>query len=158
MKELFDMLSLPFGAELNLNIPEQTLEKVFQEYTKDKLEITEFHCMEGYFSFYAKKGILPRMNIQIGIQEITLNREQCILLLSDNKGNILKLIDILSIVGIKLPLKPHHDNLMHLDLSQSWLQKMKGQPKALLTILDTLKVNVEIIPAFMRVKLKTYQV
>lgn len=155
---LLQMLSLPFEGELNLTIPDKTIERVIIDQVKGQLEITEFHCFDGFFSFYAKKGILPRMNIHLGIDEVTLNRTQCILLLSDKKGNLFKLIDNIGRVGIQLPLKPYRDNLMYLGLSSAWMQNKSHQPMEIDALLDALKVIIEIIPAHTKLNLITHHV
>lgn len=146
MNEFLKMLSLPFGAELNLNIPEQSLEKVIQEYAQGKVEVSEFHCMDGYFGFYVKKGILPRMNIQLGIEEIVINSKELIVSLSDRVGNLSKLVSLLSMVGVNLPLKTKPGNLIQIDVSHHWQQQMKTQPDEILQLLETLQVNALIIP------------
>jgi len=142
---LYKALSLPFDAALRLNVPEQSLNKLIHEFTKGKVEISDFHCHAGYVSCGIKKGILPRINVEVGIEQITLNQTECILLLKDRKGNLVKLINLLGFFGVSLPLKPYHENHMSLDFTRQWTQKKKGQPKAILTLLDTLTIKVDIV-------------
>ncbi len=154
---LYKALSLPFDAALKLNFPEQSLNKMIQEFAEGKVKISDFHCHAGYVSCGIKKGILPRINVEVGIEQITLNQTECILLLKDRRGNIAKLINLLANFGVSLPLKPYREDIMSLDLTHQWLQKKKGQPKEILTLLDTLTIKVDIAPAEARVTLAAQQ-
>jgi len=140
---LIQMLSLPFGAELNLSIPEQTLEKIIQKYAKGKLAITGLHCFDGYISFDAKKGKLPKYNIQIRIEEVTLNRSQLIISYSEKKGNLSNVGSMLGkLPFMHLPISVSGDKQFQLNLSHRWQQKMKNQPEAILGLMDKLKLQV----------------
>ncbi|GEM_PF-4804147 len=74
---LYKALSLPFDAALKLNVPDQSLNKLIQEFTEGKVKISDFHCHAGYVSCGIKKGILPRLNVEVGIEQITLNLVSC---------------------------------------------------------------------------------
>ena len=151
---LLQLLSLPFGAELNLNIPEQTLEKVIQDYTKGKVAISEFHCMDGYLSFKVGIGIIFHANIQISIDEVILNPTQCIVTIGDKKGNLSSLVSKLDKVPfLHLPITMRGDKQFKLDLSHQGLLQIKNLPESILSLIDRLKVEVVIIPRKLVLKL-----
>lgn len=147
---LHKILSQPFTPEMNLAIPEESLFQVVQYVVEGKVNISDFSCRDGYISCNIKKGILPHLDVRLGIKEVILNSKQFHLILTDLKGNISKLISILNTVGLNIPVKIDKNRVLCLDLSQKLQQLVVMQPKDYLALLDALCINVIIAPKELR--------
>ncbi len=146
VRDLQNLLSNPFEAELRLKLSDQMLEGILKQYFSNPyIKEIRVVCSEGYLELTVKPGIpLLTMNLKISIElsriDISENEMRVIFAIKGSKfsplGVLLKVMFYKSKLIWMLP-----DRRYQLDLSEKWKQKKRKMKESVRHQLDKVSIT-----------------
>lgn len=152
MKPFIDLLAYPHAIDAKLSISDAMITAYLQNAVKIPL-LQDIHCRinAGFVQLSIRLGVkimAKRFTIELEIEDFSLDAKLCILTLRVRNQSLSALSSLLNHLGkSSIAMLRFQQDILHIDLSQPWIDFQLKQVSALQNELKELRVAVPILQA-----------